>query len=710
MISTENNTGEHYSLKNRISILLVTTMVFIGAFLLFSMEPLVGRLLTPCFGGASHVWLTCLMFFQAMLFLGYLSAHLLEERIGVWHLILLIIPLFCLPLGVNTQPDPNAPFLAILTLLLFHVALPFIALSTTAVVAQSWFFRSPHGKNREPYPLYGASNAGSLIALLGYVFIVEPLFGIRTQRFAWSGAYVFYVILVSLTWLTLRPDKMPKVGTPTQDRGVKSISITPVEHARWLFLSGLPSAFLLAVTSFITLEVGSFPFVWVIPLALYLGSFIVTFRSNGGVPRFLKIFWLEVLLAGVALYALGQAQWLVILGHLCAFFMICLVSHGLLYERRPPPRHLTYFYLTSAFGGWVGGALVALVAPFALTGLFEYPILLVLFGGVFWWNRDKSFTAFWPKASRWAAWTRMAAIGIILFPVAVGVQISRTEPAKYRHRNFYGTYRIVDESGKNASLGVRKLMHGKTLHGAQLLDPGSRMTPISYYYEGGPFSDVYGLVPSPRRLAVVGLGSGAISAYMRHNDMLTFYEIDPDNEKIARTWFTFLDEGKGKVAIIVGDGRLSLQSSERNAKKYDLILIDAFTGDGIPTHLLTKEALLTYLDRLTANGIILLHLSNRYYDLRPMVKATANEVGLSGVMNKPVAQSNLKTYQIRSRCVALTKRPELLQPLISKGWVAFGKEDTLDDVAPWTDDYINILSPLSISLRAKFNTNQNPNN
>jgi hypothetical protein len=673
---------------------LLTVMVLFGAGLLFSMEPLVGRLLMPYFGGAAHIWLTCLMFFQAMLLLGYLYAHLLVRKLGFWHLVLLAVPIINLPLRVIAIPDPHAPLLTVLGILVLRVALPFIALSTTAVVAQTWLFGSSIGRHREPYPLYAASNAGSLAALLGYVFLVEPFFGVWMQRLAWSGAYIVYVLLVLITWFRVRPGK--ELGASAMDgQRVRAKALTPITYLRWLLLSALPSAFLLATTNYITLEVGSFPFVWVIPLALYLGSFIVTFRSDGGVPRFLKIFWLELLLAAFSLYLLGPAHWLMIVGNVCVFFAICVVAHGTLYELRPPGSHLTHFYLSSALGGWIGGAFVSLVAPFAFPGLFEYPIALILFGALFWWHRDKAFTASWRNASHLAAWGRMLAIGVIIFPMVVLIRTSMTEPTKFRHRNFYGTYRIVDKPAEKGSVAVREVIHGRTLHGAQLLDPSLRQTPISYYYLGGPISEAYELVRSPRRMAVIGLGSGMISTYARENDLLTYYEIDPDNEMIARTWFTYLNECKERVSVVVGDGRLSMQDGDTDKIKYDIITIDAFTGDGIPTHLLTKEAISTYLDRLSENGIILFHISNRYYDLRPVLKSTAATLGLSGAMNDRAKGGKERVYYRSSQCVVLAVNPMRLRLLIDRGWRAFGKGDGLKDVAPWTDDYINVLASLT---------------
>jgi hypothetical protein len=277
---------------------------------------------------------------------------------------------------------------------------------------------------------------------------------------------------------------------------------------------------------------------------------------------------------------------------------------------------------------------------------------------------------------------------------------SLKEPIKFRHRNFYGTYRIKDEpSVEGFHFGLRKLLHGRTLHGAQLLDPDARQTPISYFYPGGGIAEVYETTSAPRRIAVLGLGSGAVAAYARRDDHITYYEIDPDNEKIARRWFTYLDDCKGEMRIVVGDGRLSMQKAANYDTEYDIIHMDAFTGDGIPTHLLTREAIEIYLSRLAENGVILFHVSNRYYELRPVIKSTSVGLNLYGAINVPVTRDKLKYYQNASWCVALSRSPERLQPLVDRGWVRLGKDDGLNGSAPWTDDYINILAPLVENLR-----------
>lgn len=683
---------------------VLTTMVFVGAVLLFGLEPLVGRLLVPYYGGAVYVWLTCLMFFQAMLVLGYSYAHLLARKLGSWHLMMLAIPFVNLPLNLTAEPSTQGSILTLLAVLLIQVALPFLMLSTTAIVAQAWLAQSFLAKDYAPYPLYAASNAGSLLALLGYAFVVEPLFGLRAQSRAWTAIYAFYTVLVIVTWFLLRPDPKSEKSTRNEPSAtLREPNPTVPHYLQWLLLSGLPSAFLLAVTNFIALEVGSFPMVWVAPLALYLATFVVTFARNGGVPKSLNVIWPEVILLGLILYLLPKLSPVFILGHLAILSAVCLVAHGNLYESRPPTRYLTNFYLTIAIGGWLGGTLIILIAPHLFKGFFEYPILLSALGVTYLSFQFRSFTRFFSKASLLVRGGRMLVMSMMFTFIVIGAWTRFQQPTLFRHRNFYGTYQIRDEStNRKMPPSMRKLIHGRTLHGAQLLNPELRLTPVAYYYRGSGISDVYETTSPPRQIAVVGLGSGAVAVYVAKDDSITFYEIDPDNERIARAWFTYLRECKGKVSVVVGDGRLSMRKSVRDGTMFDIIMIDAFTGDGIPSHLLTQEALSSYLSRLAPRGIMLFHISNRYYDLRPVIKSTASTLKLFGAMNVPVSKERLESFQEPDQCVVLTRSPDRLEPLVNRGWIGMGQADGLEQIAPWTDDYINVLAPLMARFKSRF--------
>jgi len=580
-------------------------------------------------------------------------------------------------------------------------------LATTAVVAQSWLAHSPAGKRHNPYPLYAASNAGSLLALFGYAFLAEPLLGVRAQSALWTGGYLIYGVLVVAAWFTLRPGQEPTASPPDEGQILPSATRPTAKHyAQWLILSALPSGFLLAVTNFIALEVGSFPMVWVAPLALYLGSFVITFRNNGGVPRLLSAVWPEVLILGLILDFVPFA-WGIWVAPLLLILAVCLVAHGELYERRPPVRFLTNYYLTMAVGGFLGGAAVSLAAPSLFPGLFEYEILLVAMALVFWLCRRTSFLSSfgdWPPLLQKL---RAVSTGLILglLGILVVCQFQQNQRfCKFRHRNFYGIYRVMDyPSSPSDPVGIRKLVHGKTVHGAQLLAQEQQRLPVSYYYRGGAIADVFETTPAPRRLAVIGLGAGVVSAYTQAKDDLTYFEIDPDNEKIARSWFTYLDDSGGRVAVVPGDGRLSMNAAAKD-KVFDIITIDAFTGDGIPTHLLTLEAMEVYLSRLAPDGVILFHISNRYYDLRPVLKAVAARLNLAGAMNIR-DQSKVASYEVSPQCLVLARNSGRLQPLLDRHWVALGKNDGLLETAFWTDDYINILAPLWARLRPAGNEN-----
>lgn len=676
--------------------LLLTATVFLSAFLLFVSEPLIGRLLLPSLGGAIHVWLICLMFFQAMLLVGYLYAHLVAPKIGRWHLLLLLLPLVNLPLRVSVEPGIQSPFSSLLVILLTRFGLPFTALSTTVVVVQSWVSRSHIVENYEPYPLYAASNAGSLIGLFSYAFVTEPLLGVKTQTLAWMVLYIVFIFLMVLNRYTLQ---IPSIGEKNSFRKIAAESPEKApgfsKYGTWILLSSLPSALLLTVTNFISMEIGSFPMIWVIPLSLYLLSFVVTFRRKGGVPRLLQIFWLEILLFAFIFYLVSSLSFYTIFGCFLVFCLICILAHGKLYETRPPTRWLTNFYLTTAVGGLLGGASVSLLTPLIFNRYLEYPILLLGFLMILGRLRDDSFKQFWAKAPRVLVLGRIIFIVMLLLLIGLEAMPSSKEIVKYRHRNFYGTYRIFDILSSASHDGsIRILAHGKTLHGAQMLDPSLQSTPVTYYYRGGGISDVYKIIPKPRRMAVIGLGAGVVSTYVEEGESLTFFEIDPDNYSIAKEWFTYLNQCKGNVNVISGDGRLSLQKAAKSGIRYDVIFVDAFSGDGIPFHLLTREAMEVYLNGLTEDGVILLNISNRYYHLRPVIKATASMLSLYGVMNNMAPSRRLERYQTPPNCVVLAKNPKRLQVLMDQGWIMFSKKDGLGDVKPWTDDYIDVISPL----------------
>lgn len=676
---------------------VLTAMVFLGAFLLFSMEPLAGRLLVPFMGGAVHVWLICLLFFQIMLLVGYLYGHLLVRRARGWHLALLVLPLVNLPFRISSETAPDAPVLGLLSVLTAHLSLPFAVLSTTVVTAQLWLTRSEACGPADPYPLYGASNAGSLLALLAYPLLIEPFLGLRMQGLLWTGGYVLYLALAVASWLLLQPDLKAAGAAGTADRtmGAKE-KISRRRFLFWILLSGLPSAFLLTVTNVIAVEVGSFPMVWVLPLAAYLGSFVVIFRKEGKAPGFLVRFWPEILLAGLLLYLMPAFNYLILVGHLFILLALCLVVHGELYRDRPDASGLTHFYLAVALGGGIGGAAVSLGAPLIFNNLHEYPLILVTLGLVLAWCHRREFRL---PSSRPIPGSRLAILLALCGLIAFGSWSILTTPETFRLRNYYGVSRVVDTpAAEETPAGIRTLIHGTTMHGIQFLDEKNRRRATLYYQPERGLAESFAAVPKPRRIGAVGLGAGTVSAYLEPGDRLTYYEIDADIERIARSWFTFIGDSAGEIRVVIGDGRLSLQKEAGSTEKYDLLLVDAFSGDGIPTHLLTAEAIRIYLERLTERGILLFHLSNRYYDLRPVLKAAAANLALHGAVKTVISSRRPDHYRITTVYGMLVRDQAGLTPFARYGWVPFSDADGLMKCRPWTDDYVNILAPLWAKL------------
>lgn len=679
-------------------------MVFVGAFLLFNMEPLVGRLLAPHFGGAVHVWLTSMMFFQAMLLAGYLYAYLFARRLGRWHLLILFLPLINLPLKIASGYASEMPILTLLSLLVTHIALPFAVLATTAIVGQLWLAHSDLAQAANPYPLYAASNAGSLLALIGYPFLVEPFLGLRAQTLLWTGGYVVYIALVLATWNSIRPDFSHNSGRLTPNVRPAGLAAPGLsEYSWWLWLSFLTSGFLLAATSHIALEIGSFPLIWIAPLALYLGSFIITFRSEGGVPKILVLLLPVILPLSLIFYLVPSQTYFQFALNLLVFFLMCLYAHGNLYDRRPSVAYLTNYYLTIAVGGWLGGIFVSLIAPKLFSGLFEYPLLCLCLSVTIAWTQGRRFLSYYRQLSYLVRLPLVFSTVFLLISLAwVGIKnIMIQEQCLHSQRSFYGIYRVVDlPPDSDAPKGFRILIHGETRHGGEYLDGGLQSEPTTYYCSRGAIGDVLRVISSPRHLAVVGLGVGTIAAYTERTDTITFFEIDPGNEAVARSFFSFLRNSRGPVDIVPGDGRLSLIQAAKSPLKYHLILIDAFSGDGIPTHLLTREAIQSYLNCLTEDGLLLFHISNRYFNLSPVLKATANELNLSGCLNDKFPKIKLRKYDINPTCVLLAKNNKTLQPVLNLGWIPFGAGDGLPTVAPWSDDYINLIDPLLAQITA----------
>jgi len=683
--------------------------VFLGAFLLFTMEPLVARMVLPLYGGSFHVWSTTITFFQGILFIGYVYCHIFAKRLGGWHLALVVTPLVWLPL-VNwiglAPPGDGDPAWSLLFQLTLHIALPFGILATTSVIAQSWFTHSDTSGS-SPYPLYASSNVGSLLALLAYIALCEPLLGLRDQRSLWYVVYLVYVVLAWRCWrmAASNPKKVDPAIRPSSDiKGSILVS--------WLLLSALPSAFMLAVSNVITLELGSVPLVWILPLVLYLLSYVFTFGRRQWIsPTLLHAFWPAAVVCGLSsLYFVDIGNLWVFAAHLVALFALAMVGHGELHRLRPPPDQLTVFYLAIAFGGWMGSMAVSLVAPILFNSLAEYPIILGVFALTILNLRKGDLLGALRRHSLLSGLGISVALALPFLISGWGPEsvVFEPNPAEtiYQHRNYYGIYRVVNQPLKqdkfpNLSeeerydLGQRQLVHGSTIHGSQVLHPVARRSPTSYYHRAGPLWDVLGDANKARNVAVIGLGVGTCAAYFQEGESLTFYELDPAIVNIAQNQnlFTYLADCPAKVRMVVGDARLQLEQAPDHS--YDIILVDAFSSDAIPTHLLTREALSLYDKKLAPQGTLVFHTSSRYYDLLGVIKSTSAN-SWKALVKWQTAES-LQAFQSSSSYCVLRRKDDDVSALLTAGW--FSLDNYRQECAPWSDDYINTLRPLYLMLR-----------
>lgn len=678
--------------------------VALGAFLLFAMEPMVGRMLLPHFGGAFHVWTTSLMFFQGVLFLAYSWAHLVAPRIGRWHLVLFLVPLVLLP---PTVPELGArDVLAILLALVRVSALPFLALATTSVTAQAWLAGSSLPGRENPWWLYATSNVGSLVGLLGYALLVEPFVGLAMQRWIWTGGFVLWVISGLLAWRATRPTTTPPAVEGSGEITEPAETSVPAEGERtarpdlrhfvyWIVLSASTSALLTGVTSLIALDAGNIPLVWILPLSLYLLSFVVAFGETG-VPGPMARLWPAFAVVGVYLFSGGDSgtTWIQVLLHLGSFFAVVLGAHGELYRSRPAASHLTLFYLVMSLGGGIGGALVALVAPRVFDGLWEYPLATVtLVVTVLVWR--------WGDVRKWLGVAGLPALAAVLALLAmIGWRVADGMAADDGHervietdRSFYGIYRVLElptEWGME-----RQLVSGGTRHGREFMDEPYRRDPLSYYHRRGPLGDVMDVLAArgrPRHIGAVGLGVGATAAYVEPEDSIAFFEIDALDVALAERFFHYLGDCRGDCSTTVGDARIELEAlaSSASPPAWDLLLVDAFAGDAIPIHLVTREAV--ELDRrlVADDGYLMFHVSNRYYGLIPVLARIAIELGVPAaykrrVTGTAVGEDPSEYFVFLPTAAAF----DALEPL---GWSRV--DASVAGSHLWTDDHVNTLAAL----------------
>ncbi len=608
------------------SILPYAGTIFLSAFLLFLVQPIIARQILPWFGGAATVWTTCLVFFQSVLLAGYAYADW-TTRLGVrrqtWlHIALLAASLATLPILASDAWKPvgsEEPIARILLLLAFTIGLPYFLLSTTTPLAQAWYWR--RFRSAVPYRLFALSNFASLLALLGFPVLFEPWFTLPQLGWGWSLLYVLFVAVCAATgWASLRAS----LGTPQSlhaaDRSLPAPAPTLATQLTWLALAAMGSVMLLAVTNHVTQNIASVPFMWVVPLSLYLVTFILCFDHPRWYVRPLFLVGALVLVpvmawqipslnlkVGVALYFGG-------------LFVSCMVCHGELARLKPDPRYLTRFYLMLSAGGALGAVLIAIVAPLALAGYYELNIALVVLALL--------IALRLPRGAR--------ALGVLALAVtgyfAVNGAREYARDMRVIERDFYGVVRTRDKQVDGVR--YRAMYHGAIIHGGQLLGDRFRNTPSDYFGPGSGYGRLFAALndvrKGPRKVGIIGLGAGVVAAYGRKGDEITFYEISPTVVDIERREFTFLRDTPAKTSVVLGDGRLSLEREP--AQKYDVLGIDAFSGDSIPMHLLTREAMALYARHLAFDGVIVFQATNRYIDMMPVVKRLAAEQRMEAVL------------------------------------------------------------------------------
>lgn len=714
--------------------------------LLFVAEPMFAKMVLPLLGGTPAVWNTCMVSFQALLLGAYAYGHWSIQILGVRRqvivqLFILIAVAAALPIAIPSgwTPTPGrSPIFWLLAVLPVGIGLPFFAVASTAPVLQRWFSTTGHSGARDPYFLYAASNVGSLAALLAYPTLLEPLLRLPRQSAFWSAGYILLIAMTGCCALLIGPaEKVTRVVV------LERISIR--RRVRWILLAMVPSSLLLGCTTFITTDIAAVPLLWIVPLAIYLLSFILVFASRPLVPHKTMARLQPVVVLWVALFMLGrvaQPVWMVLCLHLLALFVSSMVCHGELANDRPSVGRLTDFYLTMSLGGVLGGLFNAMLAPLIFHSAAEYPIALIaacalcpivhtckyvsairrrvfdvlvpviVFSLAMWGPR-----ALIALAGHESISLRMLAFGFAIFAAATAI---RTRPRFLAslavlflvagmgltggrlltiERSFFGIHRVV----RNPDGPFNDLYHGTTVHGRQFVDAATQLpcqptVALTYYSRTGPIGQFLlqrSVAGQARRMGIVGMGVGSLAAYAGDGTQLTYYEIDPTVRWIARDsgYFTFIKSAEARganVRIVMGDARLTLKDAP--AKSYDVLVLDAFSGDAIPVHLLTRQAMQIYLDKLADGGVLAIHMSNMYLDLLPVVASLVNDAGCVGLYRNDLDVSPQEIAGGKSASqwmiVAKSSRSLTAQAADPK-WKAL---PPVSSASIWTDDFSNVLS------------------
>jgi hypothetical protein len=741
-VSTEPSEG-----RNRLVLVVYTAAIFVSALLLFSVQPLFTKMVLPRLGGSPAVWSVAMVFFQSLLLGGYAYAHFLMQLRNrtlpvAIHLVLLAVAILTLPLSISSGwgDPPNSGYAFwLLGLFAVSIGLPFFALAANNPLLQAWFVRTGHPNGPDPYFLYASSNIGSFLALLSYPVLLEPVFTLRTQNLIWTGGYGLLIVLIATCGVLLlrAPAKAAELNMPADDAEAQAPSW--ILRARWIFLAAVPSGLLIAVTAHISTDVAAAPLLWVLPLSLYLLTWVLVFQSRPLLSHKWMLLAQPLAIAGtVVLLAFGGEHNLLLTlgGHLLYFFIIAMACHGELARTRPAAKYLTGFYVALSFGGMVGGLFAGLIAPFTFSWVAEYPILLALaalcrppgderlprWSRWYWpflavlavalimpvWSTGKLFN--WFEEHR--VWV-ISAVGVLAALVALGLNANRwkifatvavalvllraypSDDGRVETvRSFFGVHKIVVTP--NGQYHV--LMHGTTIHGAEKFrnDDGTPVTgqpePITYYHKDGGIGQAITAIRerkgAPLRVAVIGLGSGTLVCAAEPGEEWKFFEIDQTMVDTARDpkYFTYIQSCQPNLEPVIGDARLTFAREPDGV--YDLIIVDAYSSDAIPIHLATEEAMEIYKSKLAPQGAVVMHVSNRHLELSSVVVgiADANDMK-SWVYSEDSGRDN--EYIFSTSVVASAREEADVGKLASSGQWAMTEAE--DDQRVWTDDYSNVL-------------------
>ncbi len=754
-VSAPSVTDQPAVSRNRLILAVYTLAIFVSALLLFSVQPLFTKMVLPRLGGSPAVWSVAMVFFQSLLLAGYAYAHYLtklQNRAApiVIHLALLAVAMLTLPLAIRSgwgEPPSSGYAFWLLGLFAVSIGLPFFALAANNPLLQAWFVRTGHPDGPDPYFLYASSNIGSFLALLSYPVLLEPIFTLRTQNLIWTGGYGLLILLIAGCGVLLlrSPPNAAALNMPDDD--ANAVAPSWLLRARWIFLAAVPSGLLIAVTAHISTDVAAAPLLWVLPLSLYLLTWVLVFQSRPLLPHWLMLLLQPLAIAGVViLLAVGGEQNLLLTlgGHQLCFFVIAMACHGELARTRPAAKYLTGFYVALSFGGMVGGLFAGLIAPFAFSWIAEYPILLALATLCRPPIRERL-----PQITQWY-WPLLAAIAValilpayyagnvfdrledyrawmiggvgvlaaimalafngsrlkILVTVVVALVLLRAYPSDAGRvetvRSFFGVHKIVVTPHGQYHV----LMHGTTIHGAEKFLNNDRTPvtgrpePITYYHrEGGIGQAITAMRErkgAPLRVAVIGLGSGTLTCASEPGEDWKFFEIDQTMVDTARDpkYFTYIQKCEPDLKPVIGDARLTF--AREPSGTYDVIIVDAYSSDAIPIHLATEEAMAIYKDKLAPQGAVVMHVSNRHLELESVVVGIADANDLKSWVYSEDTGRDAEYIFSTTVVVSAREEADVGKLAASDKWELTEAED---HHRVWTDDYSNILGAVWRRLR-----------